>query len=197
MMLLDKFLPVYHFNEVHSTVIHASAGSIFKSLYELTPADIQLLRLLLEIRALPSRLVGMDYPLPGSKQPLLEQMLNNGFVFLAEETDQEFVFGAIGRFWKLFGDEPPKIAGAAEFLAFDDPDYAKVAANFYLDQRPGDSGVKVSTETRIYVPYPAARQKFALYWRIIYPGSALIRRMWLKAIKRRTEQGVTPAFQNP
>jgi hypothetical protein len=33
----------------------------------------------------------------------------------------------------------------------------------------------------------AARQRFAAYWRVIYPGSALIRRMWLRAIARRTE----------
>jgi len=26
-----------------------------------------------------------------------------------------------------------------------------------------------------------------LYWRVIYPGSALIRRMWLRAIKKRAE----------
>jgi len=31
------------------------------------------------------------------------------------------------------------------------------------------------------------RQRFQLYWRVIYPGSALIRRMWLRAIKQRAE----------
>ncbi len=195
-MLLDKFMPVYHFNEVHSTVIHAPASSIFKSLYELTPADIQLLGILFELRALPSRFIGRQASSFAGPQPLLDQMLNNGFVALAEETDREFVFGAVGQFWKLFGAEAPKIANAAEFIAFDDPDYARVTANFYLDQGPDDRGVKVRTETRIYVPYPAARQKFALYWRVIYPGSALIRRMWLKAIKQHAEKAVSPLFQN-
>jgi hypothetical protein len=34
----------------------------------------------------------------------------------------------------------------------------------------------------------SARRKFARYWRVIYPGSALIRRMWLRAIKLRAER---------
>jgi len=33
----------------------------------------------------------------------------------------------------------------------------------------------------------ATTRRFAAYWRVIYPGSALIRRMWLRAIKRRAE----------
>jgi hypothetical protein len=32
-----------------------------------------------------------------------------------------------------------------------------------------------------------ARQ-FAVYWRLIHPGSDIIRRMWLRAIKRRAER---------
>ena len=35
---------------------------------------------------------------------------------------------------------------------------------------------------------PIKRRRFAGYWRVIYPGSALIRRMWLRAIIR------TPLF---
>jgi len=31
------------------------------------------------------------------------------------------------------------------------------------------------------------RMRFAAYWRVIYPGSALIRVMWLRAIKQRAE----------
>jgi len=39
--------------------------------------------------------------------------------------------------------------------------------------------------TRVFASGPAARRRFAAYWRVIYPGSALIRRMWLRAIERR------------
>jgi hypothetical protein len=46
----------------------------------------------------------------------------------------------------------------------------------------------LTTETRIYATDTSARKKFAAYWRVIYPGSALIRVMWLRAIRGRAEQ---------
>ena len=49
----------------------------------------------------------------------------------------------------------------------------------------GPSAAIVSTETRVFASSPAARRRFAAYWRVIYPGSALIRRMWLRAVEKR------------
>jgi hypothetical protein len=77
------------------------------------------------------------------------------------------------------------IAGSVDFKEFDRPGYVKVAMNFHLAEIAG--GCRVSTETRVLATDSSARWKFAVYWRIIYPGSALIRRMWLAAIKRRAE----------
>ncbi len=45
----------------------------------------------------------------------------------------------------------------------------------------------VTAETRVYATDASARRRFARYWRVIYPGSALIRRRWLRAMKRRAE----------
>jgi hypothetical protein len=45
----------------------------------------------------------------------------------------------------------------------------------------------LTTETRIYATDASSRRAFARYWRVIYPGSSLIRRMWLRAIKKRAE----------
>ncbi|MCA1563325.1 MAG: hypothetical protein LC804_24755 [Acidobacteria bacterium] len=53
------------------------------------------------------------------------------------------------------------------------------------DDRP------LSTETRIWATDESARRRFGMYWRVIYPGSALIRRMWLRAIRKRA-MGFTP-----
>jgi hypothetical protein len=46
----------------------------------------------------------------------------------------------------------------------------------------------LTTETRVYATDAATRKRFALYWRVIYPGSALIRVMWLRAIRNRAER---------
>lgn len=51
-------------------------------------------------------------------------------------------------------------------------------------------GSNIATETRVFANSDSARRRFAIYWRIIHPGSDIIRRMWLRAIKRRAEGGV-------
>ena len=43
------------------------------------------------------------------------------------------------------------------------------------------------TETRVATSDERSERVFARYWRVIYPGSALIRRNWLRAIKARAE----------
>jgi hypothetical protein len=53
----------------------------------------------------------------------------------------------------------------------------------------------LTTETRIYATGFHVLHGFAGYWRLIYPGSSLIRYEWLRAIKRRAEaapDGNTP-----
>jgi hypothetical protein len=42
-------------------------------------------------------------------------------------------------------------------------------------------------ETRIHATDPASPRRFARYWRMIRPGSGLIRRSWLHAAKGRAE----------
>ncbi|MBI1742576.1 hypothetical protein HYR54_05845 [Candidatus Acetothermia bacterium] len=188
-MLLDDFLPIYHFHEVHERRMRTSPDRIFRAIKELTPAEISLFRLLMGIRSLPARLTGKGRLGLIEARPLLDQVLNRGFVLLAEETDRELVVGTVGQFWKLRGSSSPKLADAQEFVAFDQPDYAKVAMNFYLEEWMNTGAVHVRTETRIFALDPEARQKFTRYWCVIYPGSALIRREWLRAIQQRAERG--------
>ncbi len=62
--------------------------------------------------------------------------------------------------------------------------FALAAMNFIV--RPdGHGGSELTTETRVHANAYAARRRFAVYWRLICPGSALIRRMWLRAIAER------------
>jgi hypothetical protein len=52
---------------------------------------------------------------------------------------------------------------------------------------PSQAGSIVTTETRVYANTPGALRRFGVYWRLIHPGSDLIRRMWLRAIAHRAE----------
>lgn len=188
-MRLDEFLPNYEFNEVHQITVHAPPERVFAAIKELNPAELSpLIFWMLDIRSLPAKLAGKHAPTTARSGPFLDQLYEGGFVPLAEEPNREIVFGMVGQFWKLTGDEGPHIPGSEAFLAFNDLAYAKVAAN--LAVTANDVGcTRCSTETRIHVPDPHTRRKFAFYWRIISMGSAFIRVLWLKAIKRKAEQG--------
>jgi hypothetical protein len=94
------------------------------------------------------------------------------------------VLGTIGRFWQASGGVY-RVSSPQEFLDSDPPGYAKSAINFLLYERGGLT--KLRTETRILITDPEARRRFAIYWAVIQPGSALIRRIWLGAVKKRAE----------
>ena len=64
------------------------------------------------------------------------------------------------------------------------PGFVLATMNFLVNADGPNSSV-VSTETRVFANSPSSRRQFAAYWRLIYPGSAIIRRMWLRAIERR------------
>jgi hypothetical protein len=187
-MQLDKFLPTAQFSEFHCVTVNAAPKRVFTAIQELTTADFSwLVFLLMEIRYLPARLTRRHAPVSFQSGLFLEQLYQGGFIPLAEEPGREIVFGLIGQFWKLSGGEAAHIPDPQAFLAFNDPAYAKVAANL-LVMEDGDGQTRFSTETRVYAPVPSTRRKFAFYWRIISMGSAVIRVLWLKAIKKKAER---------
>jgi hypothetical protein len=57
----------------------------------------------------------------------------------------------------------------------------------YLITPDLNGGSTASTETRVYGSNAASVHRFAVYWRIIRPGSDIIRRSWLRAINRRAQ----------
>ncbi|MBI4297959.1 MAG: hypothetical protein HY676_05450 [Chloroflexi bacterium] len=180
-------MPSYDFNEAHAIAVQASPGRVFGAIKEVTPGEIPLFRALIAVRSLPA-LITRKRGLPFGGGPLFEQMLANGFVLLAEEPNREIVLGTVGRFWRAFGP-PLKLASVQEYLAFDRSDYAKAAMNFSLAEIQGGRGVTLRTETRVCVADSMARRKFAFYWLLIKPGSGLMRREILRAVKRRAERG--------
>ena len=67
------------------------------------------------------------------------------------------------------------------------PGVALATMNFLVEPN-GRAGSTVTTETRIYANTPEVLRRFGVYWRIIHPGSDIIRRMWLRAIALRAEK---------
>jgi hypothetical protein len=183
-MLIDQFLDEASFSETHRIQIAASSESVYRALRELTAAELPLTRFLFALRRVPALLSGAPGLTVASARPLLETMRNQGFFLLAEDPPRELVLGIVGKLWRP-SSGVHRIASADEFVAFAMPGFAKAVTNFCVSTERGMT--TLTTHTRIRGVDAAARNRFAVYWALIRPGSGLIRRDALRAIKRLAE----------
>lgn len=181
---LGRFLPAWHFREVHSTLVRASRDRVYRAVLEVTPDEIFLFRSLVCLRRLGRRVPeGILNPPRG--QPLLAAAARTGFRVLEERPPEEIALGTFvvapeGRA-PVRPESPLAFEAAALRRGF-----ALAAMNFRTAE--SDGRTLLTTETRVFAPDRQVRRRFALYWFAIRPGSGLIRRMWLRAIKRRAER---------
>lgn len=182
---LDGLMPAWHFRELHTIKIAAPPDRVFAAIQTVRADEILLFRTLTWIRRggrpLPESILNA-----GNSEPLIDVALRGGFVRLADEPPRELVIGT--------AVHTP--AGATDSLTPQTflkppPGYAVAAMNF-LVMPDGANGSIVSTETRVFANGSATRRRFAAYWRVIYPGSALIRRMWLRAVRDRALRNARP-----
>jgi hypothetical protein len=183
---LDRFFPAYQFHEFHSIRIAAPQERVYGAVKEVSADEIFLFRTLVWMRRLgrpgPENILN---PAPG--RPLLEVASKTSFLPLADEPNREILLGtlvAVPQGWRPSGK--PMTEGYRNLLNSQPAGFAFAGINFRL-QDCGTNCTILTTETRVFATDPAARRRFARYWRLIYPGSAFIRRMWLKAIAHRAE----------
>ena len=177
---LDQFAPVWQFREFHTIVIAAPSERVFDAIERVQPDEIFLFNTLIRIRAF-GRPPPPDVQAAGAGgNSLIDVALKTTFVQLSRDIPRELVVGTIvGR---PPGRRTPLTAGMFQQEL---PDGFALATMNFVVTPDGPNRSIVSTETRVYANSPSARRRFAAYWRLIYPGSALIRRMWLRAIARR------------
>lgn len=183
---LDEFMPAWQFNEHHTIRIAASPERVFDAIERVRANEIVLFSTLTWIRRggrkLPESILNA-----GDTAALLDVATRNGFIYLANDVPRELVIGTVVV-------APHGQRGAVTAQAFKTslpPGYALAAMNFVVT--PAGPGASiVSTETRVFANSPDSRRRFARYWRVIYPGSAIIRRMWLRAVQRRATAPATP-----
>lgn len=157
---LDEAVPEWQFRERHGTFVAAPPARVYAALKAVTAREIFLFRTLVAIRRLGRR--GPESILnPSADAPILDVALRTGFFLIAEEAPREVVVG----------------------MYVIKPDRALAAMNFLLVEAGG--GTRLTTETRIFAKDAAARHAFRWYWWLIRPGSGFIRRMWLRAIRKR------------
>ncbi len=181
--VLDAFVPHYQFREFHATRVRATPRETFRAIRAVTAGEIPLFRVLTWIRSprLPGRGGRETILNPHWEKPILGVALRSGFIVLGEEPGKELVVGTV------VCCKPVRLDAAEAFRALDGPGYARAAMNFRVEEL-GDGTSRLTTETRVVAAGPAVRRRFGLYWSLIYPGSSLIRRGWLGAIRRRAER---------
>ena len=182
---LDEFVPVYQFGEHHTRRIQASCERAYAALKQVTASEISFFRLLTWLRRFGRKGPESILNAPG-RLPLLDVATRSGFIWLADEPGREVVVGTT--VIRPPGGKPPH--DVAEFTAATTPGYAVAAMNFRFapEVTSAGGGCLVTTETRVHATDSRSRRVFSRYWRVIYPGSALIRVMWLRAIRRRAER---------
>lgn len=192
---LDEFVPEWQFAERHEIRIHAPPERVEEAARAVTAREIRLFLLLTRIRhpRLPWKRTPESILAPSPDRPILQVALESGFLLLAEEPEREIAFGTLvllpAELRRLPPAERERLRARwspAMFRDLSEPGFAKAGMNFLLFDE-GDGWTRLVTETRVFATDAGARRRFALYWRLIYPGSALIRRMWLAAIRDRAE----------
>lgn len=175
--LIDQWLPEWQFGEYHERRVHVSPQQVFAAIKRISSSDIFLFRTLTFIRN-PRRRGQAEHILnPARATPILDAALAGGFALLGEAADRELLVGMVVI-------APPGVlrrADPARFRTLAQPGFARAVMNFRLIPEP-DGWTRVTTETRIHAVDLATQRRFARYWRVIYPGSWLIRWNWLRAI---------------
>jgi hypothetical protein len=159
---LDRVMPVWQFNERHATHVNATPERIFTAIHQVTAREILFFRMLTAIRRL-----GRPLPPGIMNAPKDESLLD-----LATRTS-----------FRYLANDPPRELVVATIIVL--PRQVVATMNFLVT--PDKNGATLSTETRVLATNDSAKRAFKIYWRLIRPGSDIIRRMWLRAIKRRAE----------
>ncbi len=158
---LDDAIPSWEFRERHATHVAAEPARVFDAIRGVEARDIFLYGTLTALRR----------GFRGGRESILNVPKDARVIDVATRTG-----------FRCVADDPPRELVIASNLT---PEI-RAAMNFLVEP-DGRGGSHLSTETRVVTTAPRARRLFALYWFVIRAGSGFIRRMWLRAVKRRAE----------
>lgn len=185
---IDGLLPDYAFNEFHEVCINASIEKVKQVLKVTGVKDIPVAHLLMKIRGIADEDVDLS-DRASNNQVGAETISTPDFNFFVVSPD-EWITVMILKSVIISNNAdkpaPPEISTLEQFKVFNEPGYVKVAVNFRFIGKGNDETI-LTTETRNNGITLKDSRVFGFYWRIIYPGSAIIRRVWLDTIKKRAQ----------
>lgn len=176
---LDRALPDYQFSEFHETEVRASPAAIYRAIWQVTAGDIRLFRAFTWIRSphWPGRRRAATILSAPVERPILSVATSSGFRLLSDEENEVVVGTAV--------IAPPGIRATGDLRRT--PGFALAVMSFRTEPL-GANRCRLTTETRIFATDRPTFFRFKGYWRLIAPGSAILRGTWLQAIRARAER---------
>jgi len=139
--------------------------------------DSRIIRAIFRARELILRATPED---PSARpRGMIDGMRALGWAVLAEVPGREIVLGAATQPWHPNPVFRPLTA--AEFTAFAEPGFVKIAWTLRADPQPDGSSM-FRTETRAVATDAGAAKKFRRYWSLLAPGIVVIRAAMLPAV---------------
>jgi hypothetical protein len=184
--VLDDVMPEFQFSERHSARIHARPGQVMQGVRESTFGDMKSLLTLLKIRGASLRTPSDATSALSPDKLILDAFSASGYVSGGSEHELVMCGGANVR-----AKRPLAVRTFEECAGYREPGAIKVAFNFNVEEAGGGWST-ISTETRVVATDDSTRTGMSRYWRLIVPGSGLLRRQWLNGIKKRAESMPNP-----
>ena len=183
--VLDDIMPEYQFFERHSARVHARPEQAMQAVRQSTFGDMKSLVTLLKIRGAALRTPSHDTGDFSQDKLVLDAFSASGYV--SGGSEHEIVMFGVGNVRAI---RRPEVRTLQEFADYREQGAAKMAFDFNVEEA-GEGWSTISTETRMVVQDDFSRGP-AVYWRLIVPGSGLLRRQWLDGIKKRAESMPNP-----
>jgi len=163
--LLDQFIPAYEVVERHSVRVAAPSETTLTAAREMDLLQSPIIRCIFKGREM---ILGGHPDDRRHPRTLLAQAKELGWAVLGEVPGREIALGAVTRPWvanPVFRPLRP-----AEFVAFHEPGYTKIAWTLRADPISASESV-ARTETRVATTDRAARAAFRRYWSLVSPVS--------------------------
>jgi hypothetical protein len=178
---LDDLMPQYQFSERHSARIHTRPEQVLQAVRESTFGDMKSLGTLLKIRGAALRTPSGEASAFSVNRRILDAFSASGYVSEASEHEIVMSGGANVRAHRVL-----EVRTLQEWADYREAGAIKMAFDFYVEDAGGGWST-IRAETRVLATDDLTRRGMGRYWRLIVPGSGLLRHQWLDGIKRRAE----------
>jgi hypothetical protein len=189
MTLLDHWMPEADVTAAYAITVAAPASRVYDALRRTDFGRHPLIAFLMGLRAIPALLTAPAATWRRLRPPVgttgaAGSLLRGAFVLLEDRPPEGLVLGLTGRFWTPTGGL--LATDVATFRECPPPGTARAAWEFGLEALP-DGRTRLRTETRVRCSDPQTRRRFRRYWRLVAPGSGLIRRAILRRVRQTAE----------